>query len=279
MFLIIDIITMLHVSIRHVDKGKPSDNGLGTGVVITIGVVTAAVLASIVAIIVTIFCVVKKKWLIDYELKRLAINDTEEYIKRLQEQIKSEKRAEVLTELINLMTVASERLLNCVAPSMITPVVTISTQTSVQPPTRRESNENSIQVQVQQEPNHVVNINDSDDQSKHAQEEPRKEGKALERPKVSFQRKASMEAMEPVDLNQSANFHHLTHLFAAFISKAVRDSLLYASESNPTLAHKVEKEVRHAMFQRQQSIASSGASYLDGDCSMYTAYKRSESEC
>ena len=260
------------MSIRHIDKGKPTDKSLGTGVVITVGVVPA-VLASIVAIIVTIVCIIKKKWLIDYKLKQLVINNTEDYIKRLQEQIKNESRPEVLKELIKLMTVATERLLypNGVPQIPITPAVTICTQTSVQSVTCRGSNINDIQVQLQQEQD------DSYSQTNYACAP---EGENVpERHKVSFQRRLSMEAMEPVDWYQSDNthFNHLTNLFAAFISKAVRDSLLHASESNPMLAHKVEKEVRHAMFQRQQSIASSGVSYLEREYSC-KSYGRSESE-
>lgn len=236
--------------------------------IISIGVVPA-VLASIVAIIVTVLCTLKKRWLIDYKLKQSVMNNTEEYIKRLQEQIKNENRPKVLEELIKLMTVASERLLNpdgialTPAPDPVVPCVTISTQTSL---ICSESTN-----QVKQEPTRVVN--DSNDLNPE-------EVKVVQQPRVSFQRNESMKEMEPIDLDhdQSSRVDNLTNLFAVFISKAVHDSLLGASEHNPRLACKVEKEVRRAMFQRQQSIASSGTSYAQCDCSCKCC-ERHESEC
>ena len=239
--------------------------------VITIGVVPA-VLASIVTIIVTILCVVKQKWLLDYKLKCLAINHTDKYIMQLQEQIKKEKRPHVLKKLVKLMDIAFDHLLDQnVGGQSSKPLLTFS-QASVESVDFGEIKVNgtevksSRQLSIPMDSNGIVlaktDVIDSREQPASAQRQ------------VSFQRRPSMERMEQIDQTQ---FDQVTNMFAAFISKAVRDSLLHAPDRNPSLATHVEREVKSAMFKRQQSIGSTGsASFMETQC--YRCYQKSVSD-
>ena len=239
--------------------------------VITIGVVPA-VLASIVTIIVTILCVVKKKWLLDYKLKCLAINHTDQYIMQLQEQIKKEKRPHVLKKLVKLMDIAFDHLLDQnVGGQSSKPLLTFS-QASVESVDFGEIKVNGTEVKSSRQLSIPMGNGvqeETDIGNGHYREQP-----ASEPRKVSFQRRPSMERMEQIDQTQ---FDQLTNMFAAFISKAVRDSLLHAPDRNPSLATHVEREVKSAMFKRQRSIGSVGSSsYTETQC--YRCYQKSVSD-
>ena len=252
-------------------------------VIITIGVVPA-ILASVVAILIVVLCAVKKKWLLDYKLKQLVINNTGDYIKHLQAQIENETRPEILKELIKLMTIASERFLNPDG-SATPPVVTPTAVTALDSPTvvsnkGGSKSDDYINLQLPKRPS--ITVNGSNEVEAGMELRKVEEGaKAERRQKVFFQSHVSVEETrrETIDHEpQSTQLDQLTNLFAAFLSKAVHDSLLNASERHPRLADKVEKEVRCAVFQRQQSITSSAISYAEDNLSCTGCYVRSVSD-
>lgn len=275
---------MSHINANHhffLDKSVPTDKTLDTGVIIIIGLVPAISLISIVAIITIVLCVVQKKCLLDYKLKKLVIDNTSEYIRHLQQQIENETRPEILKELIQLMSTASDRLLN---PSSV-PMVPLVSAMPVKTQTSTEHVETTIESDSSLRPPGLPIIvktvpENSDVESgldlKEEEEGGEEERVVERRTKVSFRRRVSMEE-SPIDQSQVTAFEQLTHLFATFLSKAVHDSLLNASQHNPLLADRVEREVKCAMFQRQQSIASSGGgSYTE--CSVSCdCYSRSVS--
>ena len=258
------------------DKDRPTDRILGMGAIIVIGVVPAvlAIVVAVVTITVVALCIKKKKWLIDYKLKCLAINNTEKYIEHLQEQIKVETRPDILKQLIRLMTVASERLLDPNTASL-TPLVSsamITTQTSVQSPMLREPSN------TQSQPLQQVNAAKSTEADDKLSLEDLKHLEGGKLPPLSL-RRTSMAEMETLEQNSGNPYEQLTNMFATFISKAVHDSLLHASDHNPRLAVKVEQEVRSAIIKRQQSIGSTRANGDDFLCTNVGCFGRSVSDC